>query len=150
MTFTRTATFLLVASLAYASLLAQTPLVPAAQLTPQTAAERSKALAALFSTIWEDELEHSPEFASSIGDKRYNDRLDDRTAAAYNQRLERETGFLTELAAIDTAGLSPQEQLSKEMMLRHLVEDQQEAVFKPWEMPVNQMDSVVTEIPQLV
>ncbi len=100
--------------------------------------------------MWEDELQHSPEFASSIGDKRYNDRLDDRTAAVYNQRLERETGFLTELAAIDTAGLSDQEQLSKEMMLRHLVEDQQEAVFKPWEMPVNQMDSVVTEIPQLI
>jgi uncharacterized protein (DUF885 family) len=144
MTFSRTTTLFLAFSLAFAHLAAQS------QPAPQTPAERSKALAALFSTIWEDELEHSPEFASSIGDKRYNDRLDDRTAAAYNQRLERETGFLTELAAIDTAGLSDQEQLSKELMLRHLVQDQQEAVFKPWEMPVNQMDSVVTEIPQLV
>ncbi len=132
-----------------ASLHAQTALVPAEQPAPETAAERSKTLAALFSQIWEQQLRNSPEFASAIGDKRYNDRLDDRSAAAYNQRLERETGYLAQLAAIDTAGLSEQEQLSKELMLRHLIEDQQEAVFKPWEMPINQRSGIVVDLPQL-
>ncbi len=153
MTRSRSASLLLAAALwpgSPALLHGQTRLVPAPQPAPLSAAERSKALAALFSTIWEQRLEHAPEFASSIGDKRFNDRLDDRSAAAYNQQLERETGFLAELASIDTTGLSDQEQLSKELMVRRLVQDQQEAIFKPWEMPVNQMTSVATEIPQLV
>jgi len=45
----------------------------------QSAAERSKALNALFAEMWEDHLQHSPEFASSIGDKRWNDQLSDRS-----------------------------------------------------------------------
>ena len=31
---------------------------------------------------WQYELKTSPEFATAIGDSRYNDRLDDRSAAA--------------------------------------------------------------------
>ena len=129
---------------------AQTRLSAAPPATSQTAAERSKALSALFAEMWEDRLEHSPEFASTIGDKRFNDRLDDRSAAAYNARLEREAGYLTRLGAIDPKGLSEQEQLSQELMLRHLIEDQQEAVFKPWQMPVNQFSGIQTNLPQLV
>ena len=48
----------------------------------QSAADRSKALSALFADMWEDRLQHSPEFASSIGDKRWNDQLDDFSQAA--------------------------------------------------------------------
>ena len=43
----------------------------------QSVADRSKALNTLFAEIWEDRLQHSPEFASSIGDKRWNDQLTD-------------------------------------------------------------------------
>jgi uncharacterized protein (DUF885 family) len=154
MIFSRTATLFLAVSLASAGLHAQTPPIPAAQPAPslvlQPAAERSKALAALFAEMWQDRLEHSPEFASTIGDKRYNDRLDDYSAAAYNQQLQRETDYLAQLAAIDTAGLGEQEQLSKEIMLRHLIQDQQEAVFKPWQMPVNQFSGIQTSLPRLV
>ena len=153
MTSSRSASILLTASLLLIALpcsRAQTRLVPATQPAPQTAAERSKALSTLFSQIWEAELQHSPEFASSLGDKRYNDRLDDRSAAAYNERLARESGYLVQLAAIDASGLSDQEQLSKELMVRQLVEDQQEAVFKPWEMPIDQRSSIAVDLPQLV
>ena len=50
----------------------------------QSAADRSKALSALFADMWEDRLKHSPEFASSIGDKRYNDQLTDYSVAEVN------------------------------------------------------------------
>ena len=154
MTLSRIVTLTLVACLLAASpgrgLLAQTRLVPASQPAPQTAAERSKALAALFAQVWQEQLEHSPEFASTIGDKRYNDRLDDRSAAAYNQQLQREADTLVQLAGIDATGLSEQEQLSKEILVRSLVQDQQEAVFKPWEMPVSQFDGIQSDLPRLV
>jgi uncharacterized protein (DUF885 family) len=150
MTLFRSASFCLIAVLCVPGLRAQTSLPLATQPAPQTAAQRSKDLASLFAEMWQDRLEHSPEFASVIGDKRYNDRLDDYSAAAYNQQLQREADFLTRLAAIDTAGLSEQEQLSKELMIRHLIQDQQGAVFKPWEMPVNQFSGIQTNLPQLV
>jgi uncharacterized protein (DUF885 family) len=116
----------------------------------QSAADRSKALNALFADIWQDRLEHSPEFASSIGDKRWNDQLSDYSVAAYNDKLSRERDYLLRLAQIDTTGLSDQEQLSKDLMARQLAEDQEAANFKPWEMPVDQFNGLQSDLPQLV
>lgn len=116
----------------------------------QSAADRSKALNALFAEIWQDRLEHSPEFASSIGDKRWNDQLTDYSVGAYNERLARGRDYLMRLAAIDTTGLSDQEELSKDLMARELAEQQEEANFKPWEMPVNQFNGLQSSLPQLV
>ncbi|HYK36911.1 DUF885 domain-containing protein [Alloacidobacterium sp.] len=123
--------------------------LPCAQAA-QSAADRSKALNALFTEIWEDHLQHSPEFASSIGDKRWNDQLTDYSVAAYNERLTRGRDYLLRLAAIDTTGLSEQEQLSKDLMARELAQEQEEANFKPWEMPVNQFNGLQSSLPQLV
>jgi len=116
----------------------------------QSAAERSKALNTLFSDMWEDRLQHSPEFASSIGDKRWNDRLTDYSVAAYNERLTRGRDYLIRLGSIDTAGLSDQEQLSKDLVARQLAEEQEGANYKPWEMPVDQFNGLQSELPQLV
>jgi len=116
----------------------------------QSAADRRKALSALFADMWEDRLEHSPEFASSIGDKRWNDQLTDYSVAAYNDRLARGRQYLLRLGSIDTTGLSDQEQLSKDLMARELAEDQEGAVFKPWEMPVDQFNGLQSSLPQMV
>ena len=137
------------------SALAPTPApnAPAAPPAPMAAntpvKERSAALAALFAEMWQDRLEHNPEFATAVGDKRYNDRLDEYSAAAYNDDVARGQAFLLRLAAIATDGLPEQEQLSKDLMLRRLVEQQQEAVFEPWEMPVNQFAGIQVDLPQL-
>jgi uncharacterized protein (DUF885 family) len=120
-----------------AVILAATPLFASAQATP-SAAQRSKDLAALFHDIWEDTLKHSPEYASTLGDKRYNDQLSDYSAREVNARLERGLGYIARLSLIDTSGLSDQEQLSADLMLRSLTEDQEAARFKEWEIPVDQ------------
>src|SRR6202034_598073 len=51
---------------------------------PVSLEDRRKALNGLFSEIWEDGLRHDPEFASTIGDKRYDAQLTDRSVSAYN------------------------------------------------------------------
>ncbi len=117
---------------------------------PTSLEDRKKALARVFSDYWEDSLRHSPEFASSIGDKRYNDQISDYSVRAINENLEREQGYLMRLAAIDAAGLSTQEVLSRELLMRQFVEDQEGAEFKEWEMPINQMGGIQTTYPQLV
>jgi uncharacterized protein (DUF885 family) len=125
-------------------------LAPAFSQTTADAESRRKALDDLFTQIWEDRLSHSPEFASTIGDKRFNDQLTDYSVDAYNQQLARGRDYLRRLGEIDTGGLSDQEVLSKDLMVRQLIEDQEESAFKPWEMPVNQFNGLHLSLPQLV
>src|SRR5512133_1988403 len=55
---------------------------------------RRRALAALLHEQWEHHLRSHPEFASIIGDKRYNDKLSDFSQAAVDRNLEQAAAFL--------------------------------------------------------
>jgi uncharacterized protein (DUF885 family) len=126
-----------------------------AQDTPASAqnsslASRRKALSDFLDKIWQENLSDNPEFASTIGDKRYNDRLTDYSVATYNQHLARDRAYIPLLAEIDTSGMTDQEVLSKELMIRQLVQEQEESSFKPWEMPVNQFYGIHSDLPRLV
>jgi uncharacterized protein (DUF885 family) len=132
----------------YVVLIAFAGSVGAAQNPPLDA--RVKALNAIFSDYWEDLLKHQPDFASSIGDNRYNDQLPDYSVQAYNESLARGRAFLSRLTEVDAAGMTDQQQLSKDLLVRKLIEDQQQARFKPWELPVNQFYGLQTDLPQLV
>ncbi|MGA2850775.1 MAG: DUF885 domain-containing protein [Terracidiphilus sp.] len=109
-----------------------------------------KELNAIFKDYWEDRLKHDPEFTSTLGDKRYNDQISDYSVKAYNEGLEREQRMLLRLGAVDVTGLTDQEKISRELLLREFAEDQEAADFKEWEMPVNQMGGIHTTYPQLV
>jgi uncharacterized protein (DUF885 family) len=113
-------------------------------------AAQSKALSALLAEIWQDRLKHSPEFASLIGDKRYNDQLTDYSAKEVNASLQRGLDYIQRLGAIDTTGLTDQEKLSSELMLRSLIDAQQGAKFKEWEMPVSPIFGFQTKLADLV
>jgi uncharacterized protein (DUF885 family) len=112
-------------------------------------ATRSKALSALLDQIWQDRLRHSPEFASSIGNKRYNDQLTDYSPKEVNAALARGRDYIQRISEIDMTGLSEQERLSADLMLRSLIEAQEGAKFKEWEMPVNQFNGFHTDLAQL-
>ncbi len=130
---------------------AQAPVALAGAHAPAASVEDNrKALNTLFQDYWEDVLQHSPEMASTLGDKRYNDQISDYSVKAYNAELERQQGFLMRLAAIDPAGLSSQEITSRDLLMRSFTENAEAAEFKPWEMPLNQMGGIHTEWPQLV
>ena len=122
--------------------------VPAQDLNQDRAA-RSRELARLFDEIWQDKLRHQPEYATYLGDKRYDDQLADLSPRAVNDSLTRGRAFIERLSAIDTSGLSHREQLSAELMLRSLIEDQEAAPFKEWELAVNQYDGIHLDLPQL-
>ena len=126
------------------------------KLTPQMQApvpvsltDRRAALNEVFHDYWEDRLRHDPEFASIIGDKRYNDQTSDYSVQAYNDRLAREQKFLMRLAVIDPTGLTEQEKLSQELLIRKFEMDQDASEFKEWEMPVNQMGGIYSDYPEL-
>ncbi|MGB8259653.1 MAG: DUF885 domain-containing protein [Terracidiphilus sp.] len=130
-------------------LTAAAPPAPGLPPAPVTLEDRRKALDALFKEVWEERLERSPEMASRMGDKRWNDKLTDHSVRAHNEWLAHEQNYLLRLAAIDTAGLTEQEKLSHDLLLRQFEEDQEAAAFKEWEMPVNQMGGIHTTYPNL-
>ena len=117
---------------------------------PTSPEDRAKALHGLFHDYWEENLKREPEFASTIGDKRFNDQISDYSVKAINDWLAVQQDFLLKLAAIDDTGLSDQDQVSRELLIRRLTENQEAAEFKSWQMPVNQMGGIYAEYPQLV
>jgi uncharacterized protein (DUF885 family) len=117
---------------------------------PASVQDRSQQLAALFQQMWEAGLKRSPEFASSLGDRRYNDQLSDLSPAAINLEQQQNHEYLLQLEQIDTTGLTAQEKLSAQLMQRQLVMDEEGARFKEWEMPVNQFHGIHTDLPSEV
>jgi uncharacterized protein (DUF885 family) len=123
---------------------------PKAAAAPQSLADRRKALDRIYTDYWEENLRHSPEFASSIGDKRYNDQISDYSVRAINDGLARGQGFLMRISAIDTDGFTTQEIVVRDLLVREFAEDIEGADFKSWEMPVNQMGGIQTMYPEIV
>ena len=118
---------------------------------PQSDLEgRRKALNDLIAERWEYVLRNSPLYASILGDKRWNDKLDDFSQKAIDDDLEQSKKFLARFETIDTTGFPEQEALNKILMVRDLRMDNEKARFKFWEMPVSQIDGVHTFLPQLV
>jgi uncharacterized protein (DUF885 family) len=107
-------------------------------------------LHSLFDEKWQYELRTSPESATALGDNRYNDRLSDYSAEFYRKDLEESRKFLARFEALPTAGLSPQDRLSRELMIRNLREQIEGAEFKAWEMPVSQNGGPQIELPDLI
>jgi hypothetical protein len=111
---------------------------------------RRRALNDLLNEQWEYTMRHSPIYASILGDKRYNDQLDDYSQQAIDENLRQERQFLTRFQSIDTTVFPEQEVLNKVLMIRDLRMDLEGARFKRWEMPVNQMWGIHINLPQLV
>ncbi len=126
------------------------PAAVAAANPPADLEARRKALNDLLHEHWEYTMRTSPIYASILGDKRYNDKLDDFSQAAIDDNLEQTRRFLARFEAIDTTGFPEQEKLNKALMIRDLKMNLEGARFKPWEMPVSQQNGIHIDAPQLV
>jgi uncharacterized protein (DUF885 family) len=111
---------------------------------------RRKALNDLLTEQWEYVLRTNPEFASILGDRRYNDKSSDNSLPAIQKDLVVTADFLKKFEAIDTTGFPEQEALNKTLMVRDLKETLEGAKFKSWEMPVAQNYGIYLNGPQFV
>jgi len=126
------------------------PTAPAAASAPAgDVAARKQALDALVKEAWEARLERSPIFASMVGDKRGNDKVDDFSLAAIDAELASNQQFRQRFGALDVSGLPVQDQLNREIMLHELDREIDSYRFKDWEMPVNQVSGIQILVPQL-
>ncbi len=117
---------------------------------PASLDARRKQLNDLLAEQWEYTMRTNPEYASILGDKRYNDKLSDASEKAVYADLEAQKKFLARFTAIDTTGFPEQEALNKALMVRRLEINLEGSRFKDWEEPVTQFGGIHIDAPQLV
>lgn len=112
--------------------------------------QRVKRLHELLEEHWQYTMRNSPEFASILGDKRYNDRLSDFSQRAIEADQRQTRVFLQKFEAVNTEGFPEQERLNRDLMVRDLRQSVEGVRFKGWEMPVTQFGGVHIDTPQFV
>jgi len=117
---------------------------PAAQAAaPQgDVASRVQALNALLAEQWQHTLQSQPEFATALGDLRYNDRWSDLSLAHAAAEHKVNQDFLKRFKAIDTTGFSDSDKLNQQLMVRQLTDALRADDLKLNEMPLDQMGGV--------
>src|SRR5271163_3315888 len=101
-------------------------------------ATRRHQLDQLLDEQWQYTMRDTPEFATIIGDLRYNDKLSDYSLAHVEQQRKDAEAFLKRFEAIDTAGFPEQELLNQQLMVRNLKENLESTALKLYLMPEDQ------------
>src|SRR3984885_157598 len=117
--------------------------------TPASAAARVAAQNTIFEDQYQSDLRYSPERATAFGDYRYNDKLAQRSLAALAERDKTNRDFLAKISAIPTTGMSEQDQLSHDLLVRVLELRNTNYDLKEFEMPVDQMNGIHTDLADL-
>lgn len=128
----------------YPRLASQTPASPA------SLEARRKQLSTLLSEEWEYEMRDRPEFATIVGDYRYNDRWRDLSVAHVPQRRAELASWLSRFEAIDTTDFPEQEKLSQVLMARDLKTRIEGIDLKTFEMPIDQFNGLHLRLAQFV
>jgi uncharacterized protein (DUF885 family) len=108
------------------------------------AGDAVQALHALFAEEWERGLRESPESATYLGDARFNDRWDDVSPDAIEQRHAADRGVLARLDAIDRAALPAGEQLNYDLFRYQLEQRIEGHAHAQFLIPLNQRGGVQT------
>ncbi len=112
---------------------------PAASATGTDVANRVTALNALLAEQWQHQLESSPEFATTLGDLRYNSQWSDASLAHAEAEHKVAVGYIHRFRAIDTTGFSDTDKLNQQLMVRQLHDSLHSYDLKLFEMPLDQM-----------
>jgi len=92
-----------------------TSLVALAQSHPVPQNADTKALHALFDAEWDYSMQQSPENASELGDRRWNDRWSDESLVAYARRYAHNREVLADLKKMNRANLNAADQLDYDL-----------------------------------
>ena len=83
----------------------------------------SRALADVATRYWDANLAFHPTLATYLGDRRFDDRLDDRSDAAIDAQRGRLTAFAAEAEAIDTRILDGEDRITRSALLAQIRTD---------------------------
>lgn len=114
----------------------------AQQAPTATASEccTGKELHELFEAAWEQDLQDNPRAASYLGDKRFNAKWADLSAAALAQRDAQYREWMAHADRIDPKTLSAEDQLNRELFKRLYQDRLDQYRFKAHLRPVDQLN----------
>jgi len=110
----------------------------------QQSTSANKTLHDLFAAEWDYSMQQSPESASELGDRRWNDRWSDDTLEAYARRNQHNQEVLAQLAKIDQGSLSPADQLNYDLFKKGYVESTEGYKFHGFLLRLNQRGGIQT------
>jgi uncharacterized protein (DUF885 family) len=106
--------------------------------------DATKALHALFAAEWDYQMEQYPTWASTLGDRRWNDRWSDNRLDAIARRHEHDRQVLLKLAQIDRAALSAADRLNYDLFKKEYQDSVDGFQYRRYLLPLNQLDGVHT------
>lgn len=112
--------------------------------------EADRALLRLLADDLEEGMRRYPTWATSRGDRRFDDLLEDAGPEARTNALEHVELRLRALGEIDRDELSAANRVNAHLLEYELTRRVDAARFHPWQMPVTQLGGPQTELPQLV
>jgi uncharacterized protein (DUF885 family) len=104
----------------------------------------AKALHDLFTSEWEYDMEQAPEWASQLGDRRWNDRWGDYSLEAQARRYQHNRDVLKKLSSIERGSLSSQDQLNYDLFKRGYDSAVAGYKFHGFLVPLNQREGIQT------
>ena len=104
----------------------------------------------LFEQIFNERVQRNPVLQTSLGIKDDYDKWQDLSDAAFEAELALTRQHLALLEAIDVAALDPQTRLSYQLMHKQLQEMLEDARWRLYSYPVNQMFGVHSQVPALL
>jgi uncharacterized protein (DUF885 family) len=110
----------------------------------------NQALDAFFAAQWDRTMAESPLYASSLGDLRFNDRLDDLSLAAIRASQQKDREALAALRKIDPAALDTNHRESYEIYVDQAETGIDGQRFPRELMPITQQGSFPTSLPSQV
>ncbi|MCY1076399.1 DUF885 domain-containing protein [Archangium lansingense] len=105
-------------------------------------------LHALMEREWQYQLEHSPTFASVMGDRRWNSRWDDLSLAAIEADHQHNLQVLAQLQKLDRKQLPAEDQLNYDLFRRDYALWVEENRFKWHLLPTNQVGGIPEGVKQ--
>lgn len=98
----------------------------------------------MFDEAWERTLVEDPTFASSLGDRRYNDRWPDVSLEAIERSHTADVALLERIERFDASALPPAERVNYEIFRRKYRDSVEGYRFRRFLMPINQRGGVQT------
>jgi uncharacterized protein (DUF885 family) len=123
-------------------LIALSPLNARLEAQESPASETARALYALFASEWDYWMEQFPTWASTLGDRRWNDRWPDRSLDAIDKRHAHNVAILAKLKAIDRESLSPADRLNYDLFVRNYEEHMEDYEYRWHLTPITQRRGV--------
>ncbi|HEY2986533.1 MAG TPA: DUF885 domain-containing protein [Candidatus Binatia bacterium] len=106
--------------------------------------DAGKILHALFDSEWDYWLEQYPTWASTLGDRRWNDRWENLSLAAIDRRHEHSVEVLGKLTAFDRDALLPPDRLNYELFLKDYENGVEQHRYRWYLIPLHQRGGIQT------